>query len=97
MAYLYLDGELIELPDVKQLGNVEAGGPWRTSTGLQSDTKGCPGFRQGRRPLAWFDRTENPVMAGDIIAQQHDEIALAPRFSGVFSHGLDQGQRVPLS
>jgi len=26
MAYLYLDGELIELPDVKQLGSVEGSG-----------------------------------------------------------------------
>ena len=26
MAYLYLDGELIELPDVRKLGSVEVGG-----------------------------------------------------------------------
>ena len=26
MAYLYLDGELIDLPDVVQLGTVESGG-----------------------------------------------------------------------
>ena len=26
MAYLYLDGELIDLPDVVQLGSVESGG-----------------------------------------------------------------------
>jgi hypothetical protein len=26
MAYLYLDGELIELPDVRRLGSAESGG-----------------------------------------------------------------------
>jgi hypothetical protein len=26
MAYIYLDGELISLPDVEKLGSVEAGG-----------------------------------------------------------------------
>jgi len=26
MAYMYVDGELIDLPDVKQLGDVQSGG-----------------------------------------------------------------------
>jgi hypothetical protein len=26
MAYMYVDGELIDLPDVKQLGSVQSGG-----------------------------------------------------------------------